>query len=314
MNPRDEGAVSGLVTRVLTERRRERMRLVSGNLRKIWVQFKRNASGMLGLWMLAFFLLMALLAPLLATHEDPDNYDWARVNPVNASPSLDFPFGTDAMGRDVWSMTVWGAQASLLVGVLASVISIVIGTVIGVSAGYFGKVMDELLMRLTDFFLVLPWFPLMIVFASLMGRSFTNVIIVIGITSWPSTSRIVRAQVLSVREKGFVERARAIGAGDAHIIRKHIVPNVFPLIFANTILLMANAIFSESFLSFFGLGDPDVITWGAMLEEAYNWGAFTSFAWWVILAPGGFIVLLIMAFYLLGDALDEILNPKLRKR
>lgn len=309
-----EGVRVVLVGRLLTESRRERLRLMERNLRGIWAQFRKNLGGMVGLWMLVFFLLMALLAPVLATYENPDNYDWARTNPINAAPSWDFPFGTDAMGRDVWSMTVWGAQASLVVGVLASVISIVIGTVIGVSAGYFGKVMDELLMRLTDFFLVLPWFPLMIVFASLMGRSFTNVIIVIGITSWPSTARIVRAQVLSVREKGFVERARAIGAGDGHIIRKHIIPNVFPLIFANTILLMANAIFSESFLSFFGLGDPDVITWGAMLEEAYNWGAFTSFAWWVILAPGGFIVLLIMAFYLMGDALDEILNPKLRRR
>lgn len=310
----DSGPLAAILSRVLTESRREKLRLALRNANGVWRQFRQNLSGMVGLWMLAFFLGMAVFAPLLATHEDPDDLRWAEINPANDPPSFDFVFGTDRMGRDVWSLTVWGSRASLIVGVVASVISIVIGTLIGVSAGYFGRITDELLMRLTDFFLVLPWFPLMIVFASLMGRSFTNVIIVIGITSWPSTARIVRAQVLSIREKGFVERARAIGAGDAHIIRKHIAPNVFPLIFANTILLIANAIFSESFLSFFGLGDPDVITWGTMLEEAYNWGAFTSLAWWIILAPGGCIVLLIMAFYLLGDALDEVLNPKLRRR
>ena len=207
-----------------------------------------------------------------------------------------------------------GSRASLIVGILASLISIVMGTVIGISSGYFGKFTDEVLMRLTDFFLVIPWFSLMIVIASLLGRSFTNVIIVIGITSWPSTARIVRAQVLSVKEMGFVERARAIGAGDGHIIVKHISPNVFPLIFANTVLLVANSIFSEAFLDFFGLGDPNVISWGTMLEEVYKAGAFTSFTWWTILAPGACIVLLIMSFYLIGDALDEILNPRLRRR
>ena len=199
-------------------------------------------------------------------------------------------------------------------GILASLISIVLGTVVGVTSGYLGKFSDEMLMRFTDFFLVIPWFPFMIVVSFLLGPSFTNVIIVIGITSWPSTARIVRSQVLSVKEKGFVERARCIGAGGGRIVTRHILPNVFPLIFANTILLVANSIFSESFLDFFGLGDPRVVSWGIMLEEAYEWGAFSSFAWWYILAPGACIVILIMSFYLVGDALDEVLNPRLRRR
>ena len=155
---------------------------------------------------------------------------------------------------------------------------------------------------------------MMIVFATVLGRSFENVIIVIGITSWPSTARIVRSQVLSIREKAFVARAISVGAGSRRIISKHILPNVFPLVFANTILLVANSIFSESFLDFFGLGDPSVISWGTVLEFAYSKDAFSSLAWWTILFPGACIVILIMAFYMMGDALDEVLNPKLRKR
>lgn len=292
----------------------ERLRLMRKSAQAVWRQYKQSLGGMVGLVMLSVFIGMALIAPVLATHENPNSPSWAEVNPTYSPPSLDFPFGTDFFGRDVFSLTVLGSRASLTVGLLASLISIFMGTVIGVGAGYYGKFPDELLMRTTDFFLVIPWFPLMIVFASLLGSSFTNVIIVIGITSWPSTARIVRSQVLSVKERGFVERARSIGGRDGHIILKHILPNVFPLIFANTILLIANSIFSESFLEFFGLGDPEVISWGTMLEDAYEWGAFTRNAWWWIAAPGGCIVLLIMSFYLIGDALDEVLNPKLRKR
>lgn len=273
---------------------------------------------MAGLAILIAFVILAVFGPFFL-HKytepfGPNSTQWAAVNERYEPPSGDFWFGTDHYGRDVFTLTVLGTRASLIVGILASLISIVIGTAVGVSSGYLGKVSDEVLMRFTDFFLVIPWFPLMIVVTMLMGRSFTNIIIVIGITSWPSTARIVRSQVLSVKEKGFVERARCVGSGGMRIIRRHILPNVFPLIFANTVLLVANSIFSESFLDFFGLGDPEVISWGVMLEEANEYGAFTSQAWWWILAPGASIVILIMAFYLIGDALDEVLNPRLRRR
>lgn len=303
-----------LIWKLLNERQQERMKLALRVGKKNWDQYKTRVGGMVGLYLLLFFLIAALFAPWLGTQENPNEIGSARDTDPYLPPSLDHLFGTDFYGRDVYSLTMYGTRASLIVGILASLISIVLGTGIGVAAGYFGKVSDEILMRVTDFFLVLPWFPLMIVIASLLGRSFTNVIIVIGITSWPSTARIVRAQVMSVKEMGFIERARSIGCRDGHIIQKHVLPNVFPLIFANTILLIANSIFSEAFLDFFGLGDPNVISWGVMLEEAYQYGAFTSFAWWWILAPGACIVLLIMAFYLIGDALDEIFNPRLRKR
>ncbi len=293
---------------------REKTLLFLTSARKIAKQFSKSVSGMLGLAILTFFLVMAVFAPYIAHFEDPKNLSWSDVNPARASPSSEFWFGTDFYGRDVWSLTVWGSRASLTVGLLASLISIVLGTSVGLSAGYFGKFSDEVLMRLTDFFLVIPWLPLMIVFAMVMGRSFQNIIIVIGITSWPSTARIVRAQVMSIKEKMFIQRAVCVGSGDFRIIGRHVLPNVVPLIFANTILLIANSIFSESFLEFFNLGDPDVISWGTMLEESYSNGDFNSVAWWDYAFPGAFIVILIMAFYLIGDALDEVLNPKLRRR
>lgn len=297
-----------------SDTRREKARLLAKSVNRIWRDFRRNRGGMFGLTVLVVFAVMAVFAPFLATHKDPNAISWARVNPPYESPSAQFPFGTDSNGRDVYSLTVWGSRASLIVGLVASIISIVLGTSIGLASGFYGKVSDEILMRFTDFFLVIPWFPLMIVFSMLMGKTFLNVIIVIGITSWPSTARIVRSQVLSVKEKAFVERARAVGSGSGRIISRHILPNVFPLIFANTVLLVANSIFSESFLDFFGFGDLRVVSWGTMLENAYAAGAFSSAAWWWIFFPGASIVLLIMAFYLIGDALDDVMNPKLRRR
>jgi len=303
---------------LFSESRIEKGKLLAKAVRKTWRQYRRNLPGMIGLSILSAFVIMAIFGPMFL-HKytelyEPNSNEWAAVNPQYAPPSSDYWFGTDWYGRDVFTLTIIGSRASLIVGILASIISISLGTVIGVSAGYFGRVSDEFLMRFTDFFLVIPWFPFMIVMSMLLGRSFTNVIIVIGIVSWPSTARIVRAQVLTVKEKGFVERARCVGSGGARIISKHILPNVFPLIFANTILLIANSIFSESFLDYFGLGDPDVISWGWMLDETDNYGAFNSKAWWWIAAPGTCIVMLIMAFYLVGDAVDEVLNPKLRRR
>jgi peptide/nickel transport system permease protein len=315
MSSRSKGGPRGILDGVLTESRVEKLRLARKSAGKIWEQYRTSTSGMIGLGILVLFVGMALVGPLLLhSFPDPNSQGWGRYNPAYAPPSTKFWFGTDYIGRDVFSLTVLGTRASLTVGILASLISIVLGTVVGVTSGYLGRFSDELLMRFTDFFLVIPWFPFMIVVAFLLGPSFMNVIIVIGITSWPSTARIVRAQVLSVKEKGFIERARCVGAGGGRIVTKHILPNVFPLIFANTILLVANSIFSESFLDFFGLGDPRVVSWGIMLEEAYEWGAFSSFAWWYILAPGACIVILIMSFYLVGDALDEVLNPRLRRR
>jgi peptide/nickel transport system permease protein len=306
----------------------DKMKLRLKRLKKMWTLFKSNRMGMVGFTFLLVFVGLALLAPVLSlvpgsplsleARDVPEGGLWENPHPptLERLPGMNYThiFGTDYLGQDVWSMTIYGTRASLMVGVLATFISLCLGATTGLAAGYFGSKTDEVLMRATDFFLVLPWFPLMIVMMAILGRDFLWVIVVIGITSWPSTARIVRAQVLSIKERQFVERARCIGAGDGHIISTHVLPNVMPLIFANTVLLVALAIFSAAFLEFFGLGDPTIISWGTMLELAYAKGAFSSGAWWWILSPGMAIVLMVLSFSLTGYALDDVLNPKLRRR
>lgn len=309
----------------------EKLRLQMKSFRKTWKIFRSNRLGFGGFMVLMLFVVVAIFAPFLSSVENPnytENHEaniiidgdpiWMNPLPPSFSPSpytgFIHPLGTDHKGQDVWSMTVYGTRASLYVGLMATAISALLGAAVGLAAGYFGRVTDEVLMRATDFFLVLPWFPLMIVMMAILGREFIWIIVVIGITSWPSTARIVRSQVLTVKERQFIERAKAVGAGDLHIISRHIMPNVMPLIFANTVLLISLAIFSESFLDFFGLGDPTVISWGTMLEGAYSFGAFYRGAWWSIIPPGLAILVMVLSFSLVGYALDDVLNPKLRRR
>jgi len=311
---------------LLTPTEKEKLSLRYRDTKKMWKIFRSNILGFSGFVMLLAFIVMALFAQILVTVQnptDPGFYEPGVPGRDNPSPPIwdassitgfRHPFGTDNIGRDVYSMTIYGARASLLVGFAATLISMVLGASVGLISGFFGKWTDEVLMRFTDYFLVLPWFPLMIVLMTVLGHDFIWVVVVIGITSWPSTARVVRSQVLTVKERTFIERARAVGAREGYIIRKHIFPNVLPLIFANTILLISNAIFSEAFLDFFGLGDPDVISWGTMLEDAYNGGAFDSGAWWWTLPPSISIILCVLSFSLVGYALDDIFNPRLRRR
>jgi peptide/nickel transport system permease protein len=282
-------------------------------LKRAWQAFRKNKMGMIGLGVLVLFALVAVFAPLLA---DP-----CGLNPTCPStglqlqpPSLRFPLGTDDLGRSVLTLTIWGTRISLIVGLVSTLITVLIGTVIGLVAGYYGSWRETALMRLTDWFLVIPFLPLAIVLASLLGPSLFTIIFVIGITSWPSTARIIRAQVLSLKTRPYVERARALGASDWHLITRHILPNVGPLIFANTVLIVAVAILSESTLSFLGLGDPLHTSWGTILDNAFGAGAPFAGNWWWVLPPGFAIVSVVLAFTMIGYALDDILNPKLRAR
>jgi peptide/nickel transport system permease protein len=280
---------------------------------RIWRTYRKNTLGMIGLAVLILFALVAIFAPLLADREG------LKVTcPCNgvpfSPPSLDYPLGTDNFGRSVLTLTIWGSRISLTVGLIATSISMVIGSFIGIVAGYRGGVSETALMRFTDWFLVIPFLPLAIVLASVLDRSLGVIILVIGITSWPSTARIVRAQVLSVKTRPYVERSRALGASGWHLNTRHILPNVGPLIFANTILTVAIAILSESTLAFLGLGDPLSISWGTILDFAFSAGAAYAGQWWWIVPPGLAIVFVVLAFTLCGFALDEILNPKLRER
>ena len=281
--------------------------------RRVWKTYRRNRLGMIGLCILILFAAVAIFAPLLADEQGLDATCPCNGPPFSP-PSLDFPLGTDNFGRSVLTLTIWGSRISLTVGLIATAISMVIGSFIGIVAGYRGGTSETVLMRLTDWFLVIPFLPLAIVLASVLNRSLGVIILVIGITSWPATARIVRAQVLSVKTRPYVERSRALGASGWHLNTRHILPNVGPVIFANTILTVAIAILSESTLAFLGLGDPLSISWGTILDFAFSAGAAYTGQWWWIVPPGLAIVFVVLAFTLCGFALDEILNPKLRQR
>jgi peptide/nickel transport system permease protein len=280
-------------------------------LARFWKQYRKSSMGMAGLVILILFLAMGLFA----VFADASGVDPSKVfGPVLDPPSREFPMGTDSLGISVLTLVIQGSKISLLVGLVATVLSMTIGATIGIIAGYRGGGIDTLLMRITDFGLVIPWLALAIVLASIIGQSLGAIILVIGVTSWPATARLVRAQVLSIRERPYIERARALGASNTHMILRHVLPNSMPVIFANTILTIAIAILSETALSFLGLGDPTKPSWGTILEEAFESGATTLGAWWWIGFPGLCITLVVLAFTMCGFAMDEIINPKLRDR
>jgi peptide/nickel transport system permease protein len=278
-----------------------------------WAQYRRSRPGMIGLGILVLFVLLALAAPLLEA-ESGLRATAATDNPAYASPSEFGPLGTDALGRSVWTQFVWGSRMSLLVGLAATVLASAIGMAVGVAAGFYGRWPSAILMRLTEWFLVIPFLPLAIVLAAVLGPSIQNIILVIGITSWPSMARVVRAQVLTLKERLYVDRSRALGASQWHLMGRHILPSVSGLILAQTTLTVPVAILSETTLSFLGFGDPSRPSWGKMLEEAFEQGALTEEAWWWYVPPGVGIVLVVLAFTLCGRALEEILDPRLRER
>jgi peptide/nickel transport system permease protein len=278
-----------------------------------WSEYRRNVPGMVGLVILVVIVVMALAAPLIADKSGLEAVN-STDNPRWASPSEFGPLGTDNFGRSVATHFVWGARISLLVGLAATLIAIVIGAAIGILAGFFGGRFGGLLMRFTEWFLVIPFLPLAIVLATILGPSVQNIILVIGITSWPSTARLVQAQVLTLRERDYVDRSRALGASRWHLMTRHILPASAPLILANTTLTVPVVILSEATLSFLGLGDPSNASWGKMLDSAFEAGAITLQAWWYFVPPVLGIMLVVLSFTLCGIALEEILDPRLRDR
>jgi peptide/nickel transport system permease protein len=281
-------------------------------LGRFWRQYRSSTMGMVGLVILVFFIAMAVYSAL--GFGGTTNPVETLENPTLAPPSLEFPLGTDNNGVSVLNLVIQGSKTSLLVGLVASVISMVLGTLVGMLAGYRTGWVDTILMFITNAFIVIPWLALAIVLAALLGQNLIIIIFIIGVTSWPGTARLVRAQVLSVKERLFVERSRALGGPGSHVVMKHVLPNVMPVIFANTILTIAIAILSESALSFLGLGDPLNITWGTVIDQAFSKGAITIGAWWWLLAPSACIVLVVLAATMIGFAFDEIVNPRIRER
>jgi peptide/nickel transport system permease protein len=282
------------------------------SLQGFWRVYRHSRMGMVGLVLLGLFVVVALAAPLLVSKEDIGVND-----PPGApfqSPSFEFPLGTDDFGRSILDLVIYGSRISLLVGFAATVITMVVGATVGIAGGYYGGRVDSALNAFTNWFLVIPWIPLAIVLASILGQSLFNTILVIGITSWAGTARLVRADTLSVKERPYVERARALGSSNWHLVSRHILPNVMPVIFANTVLTVALSILAETTLALLGLGDPSSISWGVVIFDAFESGALSAGLWWWLVPPGVAICLVTLAFTMCGYALDEVLNPRIRER
>jgi peptide/nickel transport system permease protein len=268
---------------------------------------RRQPAALVGALFLLSATITAILAPWIAPYPLHE-----QAGPVFGHPSWQHLLGLDDGGIDMVTLLIWGLRISLVVGFAATLVSMVIGGTVGLVAGYFGGGTDTVLMRITDYFLVIPDVPLMIVVAAIWGPSLFHIIIVIGILLWTSTARVVRAQVKSVRERVYVKRARALGAGHARIVVRHVLPQVAPLLIASTVLTIAVAIFDETALAFLGLSDPSAISLGKIIENAAERAAISTGAWWAIVPPGVLVALLILACSLVGGALEDALNPRLR--
>lgn len=272
----------------------------------IWRSFKRSPTAFVSFALLAFFLFAAIFAGQIAPR-DPQQTSDESFRP----PSTQFPFGTDDLGRDVFSGVIHGARVSLSIGVSVALISGLLGVLVGATAGYCGGLIDDLLMRVTELFLIPPRFFLALVVAALFGSTFFTLIVVLSVTYWPFTARLVRAEVMSIKEKSFVEAARAMGASDARIVFHDILPNAFPLIVTNIVLMVGSVILVEAGLEFIGLGDSNYISWGYMLHNGEH---FIRDAWWVIFFPAAAVSLLVLALNSVGDSLNRALDPKAHAR
>lgn len=274
--------------------------------------FRQSTFARIGISILAFFILIALIGPYIAPYNPWKTADSAEE--ILTPPTLNHLLGTDELGRDILSQIIYGARISLLVGFTAAAIAMLVGTTVGVIAGYFGGKLDAFLMRIVDVFLSMPFLILAIVIVALFGRSLTNIMLAIGLTQWTRTARITRSQTLTVKERVFVLRARAVGGSHFYLMRRHILPNVLPLVFANTTLVISLAILSEAFLSFLGLGDPTKFSWGITIRYAFQTGAASIGAWWYFLPAGLCIMIVVLSFTFVSNALDEYFNPKLRSK
>ena len=281
----------------------------TSQLLPFWQTFKKSRSGIVGMWMLAIIIFIAIFAPIIAPYDDSSSID-TQLEDIYQSPSTSHWFGTDDAGQDVFSNFVYGSRISLTVGIFAAVISILIGGTFGLVAGFFGGKWEAAIMRFTDIMLVIPDLPLTVVIVALTKPSLLNIIFVIGLLGWTTTARVVRSQTLAVKSRKFVLRARAIGAGKTHIVLKHILPLVLPILVVQAVLVISAAILNESALAFIGLGDTSALSWGQMLNYAFERGAVSADAWWALLVPGLGIVWVVLGLTMFGQGLEQVLNPR----
>ncbi len=276
-------------------------------LKMVWRRFRRHKLAMAGLAILTVMYLIAIFAPLLATHP----YDQVAPTRALRPPGREYWLGSDRIGRDIYSRIIWGSRISLSVGFVAAGVSVAIGTLIGATAGYFGGRVDDVFMRFTEVVMAFPTIFLLLTIIAIVKRSIFNIMLIIGVTSWPSLARIVRGQVLSLREQEFTDAARALGVSDGRIIFRHILPNTLAPIIVSATLRIGGAILTESGLSFLGLGVPEPVpSWGSILNNGRTW---LRQAPWITTFPGIFIFLTVLAFNYVGDGLRDALDPRLKQ-
>ena len=277
-------------------------------LRIVW----RHPSGKISLLVFGLCIILAVFGPVLAPYGAFERVYDANDNLVRlVSPRWEHPLGTTLLGRDVLSQMLWGARPALVIGLLTAFGTVAIGLNVGLIAGYFGGRLDSLLMRITDIFLGLPFLPFIIVLLSLTGRNIWTIIFAMMIVMWRSTARIIRAQVLSLREMPFISAARTTGASDFDILYREVAPNVMPLALIGITFAVAWAIITEASIGFLGFGDPDVVSWGSIIYQAYASQMMYRAPWWV-LPPGIAIMVLVTAVYFIGRAYEEVVNPRMR--
>ena len=272
-----------------------------------FARFAQNRGALIGLIILLAIILMAILAPLIFP-ESP----WRMVQRPFLPPLEveGFPLGTDTMGRNVAAGIMHGAWVSLLIGLVSTLVALMIGVPLGAIAGYYGGLLDDALMRFTEFFQTIPNFALAIVLVAIMQPSVTSIVLAIALVSWPPVARLVRAEFMSLRNREYVEAARLVGQTNSTIILRQILPNTLSPIIVLASLMVATAILLESALSFLGLGDPNVMSWGYMIGAART---VIRQAWWLSFFPGLAILLTVLALNLVGEGLDDALNPKLSR-
>lgn len=277
------------------------------DLKNFWTLFSRNRGGTIGLFLLICLLLVAIFGPIVLRN-DP----WQMVS-IPLSPPLTngLLLGSDSLGRDVTAGIVYGARASLIIGLVSTMIAIFVGASLGAIAGYFGGFADDIVMRITEFFQTIPSFVLAILLVSIFRPSFATIVITIAVVTWPPVARLVRGEFMALKSREFVEAARAMGQGSCSIIFKEILPSALPSIVVISSLMVATAILFESALSFLGLGDPNLMTWGYMIGGGRS---LIRIAWWVSVYPGMAIVLMVLALNLVGEGITDALNPRLMRK
>jgi peptide/nickel transport system permease protein len=280
---------------------------VNVRMREFWRRYKRNKQAVFGLLFICFAVFLAVFAPFISPYDPLQVEAGVPFSP----PSMEHPFGTDDIGKDILSGVIHGARTSLFVGFLAGALSMIIGVVVGAISGYCGGKIDSLLMRISEVFLIIPGLFISLLIIAIFGRSLWNIILVIGMLSWPSCARLVRAEFLSLKEREFVEAARALGASDFRLTFSEILPNATPPIVVNASIQVSVAILLEAALSFLGLSDPNVISWGSLLNNAQR---LLRLAWWTAVFPGIALTFTTFALNLVGDGLNDALNPRLKER